>query len=119
MGASTELFPPAPLALKVTMVPSGIGFPEQSRTGSVSTCIPLAVRCPFMRKLQGSEATCCSARVADTEPIVATTCTLPADLPELVRNHATPFWLGTARDKSCELPAVSWKFTVTGLSTRL
>src|SRR4051812_36335585 len=34
-GASTELVSLPPLAVKVTTVPSGTGFPEQSRTGSV------------------------------------------------------------------------------------
>ena len=62
IGASTVLVSFPPFAVNVTTVPSGTGLPEQSRTGSVSTTIPLFVRCPLMRRLQGSEATCCTTR---------------------------------------------------------
>src|SRR5579863_2374033 len=44
MGASTELFPFALVAVKVTIVPSGTGLPAQSRTGSVCTEMPTLVR---------------------------------------------------------------------------
>src|SRR5690349_7138734 len=89
-GASTKLTSWPFLAVKVTMVPSGTGLPEQSRTGSVSTRMSFAVRCPLIRKLQGSEATCWTTLRAARSLIEADTCNGPADFPELVRNQAMP-----------------------------
>lgn len=60
IGASTVLISFPFLAVKVTIVPSGTGFPWQSWTGSVSTMNPFAVRWPLIRKLQGSDATSCT-----------------------------------------------------------
>src|SRR5579862_892854 len=44
IGASTVLVSFPSLAVNVTTVPSGTGLPAQSRTGSVSTTTPFAVR---------------------------------------------------------------------------
>jgi hypothetical protein len=100
------LFPFAPVAVKVTMVPSVTGFPAQSWTGSVCTRMPADVRCPLMRKLQGSEATCCTARFADKSSSVAFTCTSPDALPDVVRNHATPSTVRAGRDSKVVFPAL-------------
>src|SRR5215469_7480274 len=89
-GASTKLTSWPFFAVNVTIVPSGTGLPEQSRTGSVSTRMPLAVRCPLMRKLHGTEATCWTTRRAERSLSEAETCNGPADFPELVRNQAMP-----------------------------
>src|SRR5207302_4838741 len=93
IGASTVLVSLPFFAVNVTTVPSGTGFPEQSRTGSVSTLMPLEVRWALIWSRHGSDATCCTALLALTSLIDAATCTAPADLPELVRNQATPFWV--------------------------
>src|SRR5580765_3064198 len=51
-GASTVLFPLSSVLVKVTTVPSGTRFPEQSRTGPVSREIPPAVRVALTLRLQ-------------------------------------------------------------------
>ena len=119
MGASTLLLVFSLLAVNVTIVPSGTGLPEQSRTGSVSTTMPLEVRWPLMRRLHGSDATCCTARREVTALRAAFTCRMPVFFPELVRNHAIPLSVRTARDMTLEFPEVSWKLTSYGAITRL
>jgi len=81
---------PAPVCVKLTIVPSGTGLPAQSRTGSVSTRTPFAVRCALIRRLQGSEATNCTTRVSVSRPALAVTCSGPAWWPEFVRTQAIP-----------------------------
>ena len=66
MRASTVLLPWASVEVKVTMVPSGTGLPEQSRIGSVRTRMPFLLGSALMRMLQGSEATCCTTRRTET-----------------------------------------------------
>src|SRR5215469_1989325 len=95
MGASTVLVSFPFFAVNVTIVPSGTGLPEQSRTGSVSTITPRDVRWPLIRKRHGSDATCSTTLRPVTGLSEAVTCRAPADLPELVRNHATPSCVGT------------------------
>src|SRR5437764_2588343 len=65
MRASTVLRPAESTAVKVTMVPSGSGLPEQSFTGSVCTTMARSVREAVMRRLQASHATCCTTRRTD------------------------------------------------------
>src|SRR5689334_21356004 len=67
-----------------------------------------------MRRLQGSEATSCNARWVEIPLTDADSKTNPALFPELVRNHATPWRVGTERENREFLLAVIWKLTVTG-----
>src|SRR5581483_2186402 len=54
---------PGSLEMKVTMVPSGTAFPEQSRTGSVSAISPSFSLCTLKRRLQGSDAVSSTTRL--------------------------------------------------------
>src|SRR6266700_710142 len=119
MGASTVLFPVLSVLVKVTIVPSGTAFPEQSRTGSVSTTMPLAVRWTLMRRLQGSDATCRTTRRTLMSPAEAISWTVPATLPDLMRNHATPSFVGREWDSRSLPSAVNLKLIVKGARIRL
>src|SRR5262249_8512715 len=112
MRASTVLRPAESVCVKVTIVPSGTGLPVQSRMGSVSTTRP-ALLCwaMCMRRLQGSDATCCTTRRTDVSPSVATNCAAPAFRAEELLTQATPLRLVTL----CDAPVPPTdKLNVTG-----
>src|SRR5437879_481856 len=93
------------------MVPSGTGLPEQSLIGSVSTSMLDPAGWTFMRKLQGSDATCCTTRRAETSPTEAVNWAAPSCLPEAALIHATPFLVVTGREVAALPFTPSWKFT--------
>src|SRR5262245_55023693 len=106
--------------MKVTMVPSGTGFPLQSRIGSVATVILSAVRpATRIRRLRshGSAATCCTTRLMETLFVDATNCAAPAFVAELLLVQATPERLVTVFAMEVP-PTESLKFTGAGSSTR-
>src|SRR5579872_1035272 len=119
-GASTEPVSPPLFAVNVTTVPSGTGLPEQSRTGSVSTTMPLGVLSPLMRKLHGTEATSCTTlRVLMSSVMDAVICSGPADFPELVRNQAMPSCVSEVREVDEAPFAFNSNRTEAGFMTRL
>src|SRR6266404_2036108 len=75
--------------------------------------------CAFMRKLQGSDATCCTTRRAETSPTEAVNWAAPSCLPEAALIHATPFLLVTGREMLFFPLTPSWKLTGVGVVIRL
>src|SRR5581483_6957328 len=119
IGASTVLLPSGPIAVKLTMVPSGSALPLQSRTGSVSTSTPFGVGCALIRRLQASFATSCTTRSTFTLPSEASKCAAPSLRVEFTSVQATPLRLVTERTSGGASFTVSWKVTVCGVSTTL
>src|ERR1043166_1806272 len=119
MRESTVLLPFLSVWMKVTIVPSGTGLPLQSRIGSVSTMILLAVRpATRMVKWHGSAATCCTTRFTSASPTEATNCAAPAFEAELLLVQATPSRLVTFFDDPVP-PTERLKFTGVGSITML
>ena len=85
------------VSVKLTIVPSGIALPLQSRTGAVST----SSFEPFGRALivirQGSPGTSSIIRVLDAVPIRATNFAVPSFGVESISAQAKPFFVVTLR----------------------
>src|SRR5439155_23736332 len=94
MGASTVVLPLASTLVKLTTVPSETAFPLQSRTGSVSTKNFPAFHSGLIRRLQASEATCCTTRSSETLPDDAPILAGPSFVAEVNRIQVTPFCAG-------------------------
>src|SRR5215469_5711116 len=106
------------LSTNVTMVPSGTGFPLQSRTGSVSTSTPFFAGAAWKRRSQGSEATCCTTRRTCVSPTDATNCAAPAFRAESSRVQAMPSCDCTLRASGGAPPTARLNVTSVGEVTR-
>src|SRR3954454_15235326 len=119
--ASTVLLPFESTEVKVTMVPSGTAFPEQSRTGAVCTRMPFFSGRALMRKLppQGSAAVCRTTRLTLMSPTEATKLALPSFFDESVLTYATPLLDCTVREIAAAPSTERSNFTGVGAVTRL
>src|SRR5512133_1111835 len=81
--------------------------------------MPFLSRDARIRRLQGSDATCCTTRRTLTSPVDATNCAGPSFLPESIRTQAMPSFEVVARVRGVVLGTASSNFTGVGATTKL